>query len=99
MTFTQLAAEQRISFTDLAHREGVSLSTVWRWSLRGCRGYRLESLNVGSRKVTTLPAYERFLAAINGEPAPAPATPSQRKRALEAADKEIAAGGLLTRGP
>jgi hypothetical protein len=88
-----LFAEPRISFSALARREGVHLSTVWRWALRGCRGYRLESFNVGAKKFTTLPAYERWLCAINGEPLRAE-TPRQRERAIDRAEKEAARLGV-----
>lgn len=63
-----LIAEPRISLADLASREGVHRATVDRWCNRGIRGCRLESFAVGWKKFTTIPAYERFLSAINGEP-------------------------------
>ncbi len=76
---TYLLAEPRISFSELAQRENVHISTVWRWALRGCKGHKLESFNVGGKEFTTLPAYERWLAKINGEALPVGRTPGQRE--------------------
>jgi hypothetical protein len=65
---TALLAEPRISLVDLAEREGVHFSTVSRWcSEGGFKGHRLESFNIGGKKFTTIPAYQRWLQAINGE--------------------------------
>lgn len=61
-----LFSEPRISINDLAKREHVHPSTCWRWCLRGCRGERLESIVIGGKKFTTLPAFERWLVKING---------------------------------
>jgi hypothetical protein len=94
MTVAELAAEPRISFVELARREGVALSTCWRWALRGCRGHRLESFNVGAKKFTTLPAYDRFLSAINGESATPAATPRQQEAAHARAERELAEMGI-----
>jgi hypothetical protein len=60
-----ILAESRISLVDLASREGVHVSTVWRWCRRGCKGHRLESFSVGGKKFTTLPAYERWVAKLS----------------------------------
>ena len=84
-----LHSEPRISLTSLAQQEGVHVSTVWRWCLRGCKGYQLESFNVGGKKFTTLPAYERWLAKINGTQRPVSETPRQRERAIEQAEREL----------
>ena len=54
--------ETRISFSQLASQQDVSLSTVWRWCTRGVRHIRLESMNVGGRRYTTTEAFQRFLA-------------------------------------
>lgn len=85
----KLLLEPRISFGDLARREEVNISTVWRWSLRGCKGHQLESFNVGGKKFTTLPAFERWLAKINGEKLPRAETPRQRRLATERAEREL----------
>jgi len=61
-----LLSEERISFEELAKRVGVHASTCSRWASRGCRGHRLSVIRTGGRVETTLPAYRRFFAAING---------------------------------
>lgn len=74
-----------------------SLSTVWRWHLTGCRGVKLPTILAGGRRVTTKEAVQLFFAATtaaaNGEAAPA-RTPRQRKRAIEAAERELSAVGI-----
>jgi hypothetical protein len=65
---TALLSEQRISLADLAEREGIHPSSVWRWCTEGFKGTRLESFFVGNKRFTTNEAYGRWLAAINGVP-------------------------------
>jgi hypothetical protein len=43
----------------------VSLPTLHRWRLSGVRGIFLETVLVGGRRMTSLEAIERFLAAQN----------------------------------
>ena len=38
-------------------------STVWRWTKRGVRGVRLETIVIASRRFTSREALERFVAA------------------------------------
>jgi hypothetical protein len=89
VTMSDLFSEPRISLTELAKREVVHVSTVWRWCLRGCKGHRLESFAVGGRRYTTLPAYDRWLAKINCNDAP-PSPPSpHRESAHEKAKRDL----------
>ena len=88
-----ILSEPRIPFGKLARREGVHVSTVWRWCLRGIRGHVLESFSVGGKKFTTEPAYHRWLAAINGGPVCAE-TPRQREAEIERAEKRAAELGV-----
>ena len=61
---SNLLEEQRRS-TQLAQREGVNATTIWRWTLRGVRGgIRLESFIVGGRRYTTEQAFTRFVERI-----------------------------------
>lgn len=62
-----LLSEARISLTALAHQHGVSPSTVWRWSMRGIRGHRLETYTMGGRRYTTSEAFVRFVASTQME--------------------------------
>ena len=45
--------------------KGISLSTIWRWMLHGCRGHKLEWLLIGGQRYTSRQAVLRHLAAIN----------------------------------
>ena len=73
-----------------------NVRTVWRWLDRGCRGCRLESVLVGGRRYTSVEAVFRFLEAINSSdgPATSPAASRARKRAIEAAERELAEAGI-----
>ena len=90
-----LMAEDRLSIT-AASREifGVNPATVWRWSLRGCRGVRLESLLVGGVRFTSRQACDRFLAALNGSLTPQPSKPPSRTSRAEAAARKLDALGI-----
>jgi hypothetical protein len=84
-----LLSEPRVSFNALAHREGVHPSTVWRWCVRGCKGHILESFNLGGKRYTTLPAFERFISKVNGLKAVVSLSPRQRLLDFEAAEREL----------
>lgn len=57
------------------------LSTIWRWTLRGCRGVKLRTVLVGGRRFVETAALEEFIAALSA-PAGAPvADPSFAARA------------------
>lgn len=84
----------RLSLQQLARREGIHLSTAWRWCLRGIRGHKLESFNIGAKKFTTEGAYARWLAAINGEAITKGVTPRQRERDIDRAERELSKLGI-----
>lgn len=91
-----LISEQRISLTQLAHEQGVSLTTVWRWVQAGRRGHRLEAFHVGGRKYTTLPAFSRWLKATNpDQPSLASIRSAARQRQIDAANQVLEKAGLL----
>lgn len=85
------AETPRLTLTELAHREGVAVSTVWRWSTRGVRGVRLESFSLGCRRFTTEAAFARFSSrctdAAQGD-AVRPESSRQRETRLQRADAE-----------
>lgn len=60
MQFDSLLAESRITLTEAARECGVNVSTVWRWAIRGVRGTKLESFNLGAKRFTTREALKRF---------------------------------------
>ncbi len=78
---------------------GLSLQTIYRWTLHGCRGVVLESVQVGGTRVTSVEAIERFverLSASRGLPGAqsAPRTTGQRERAVARAEQELEAAGI-----
>jgi hypothetical protein len=62
------------------------VATLRRWAKTGCRGHKLETTFIGNRMMTSHQAVARFLAAINGRPAPAPTAPTS---AAERAGREL----------
>ena len=91
---TDLLSESRISLTDLARELGVSVSTAWRWTLRGIRGHRLECFALGGRRYTTRQAFERFITRTNGERLVSGQTPRQREAQVRAAERRAAELGV-----
>ncbi len=63
-------------------------ATRWRWASVGVRGQRLETIVVGGQRFTSQEAVQRFLAALNDQPAPPPP-----QRAANAAGRKLAARG------
>ena len=94
---SHLLAESRLSLAELARREGVAVSTVWRWALRGIRGTKLQTFNVGGRRWTTEESFGRFVeattAAANGEEIQ-PRTNRQRESNVRRAEKDLAKAGI-----
>ena len=76
---------------------GVNVSTVWRWSLRGIRGVRLQTEMRGGIRYTSREALRRFFAATtaaaNGEPVAVHNT-ANRQRQIEDAERELAEAGI-----
>ena len=93
-----MLTEQKLSLTQLAHREGVNICTCWRWAKRGVRGVRLETYNVGGRRWTTEEAFARFVegttAAVNGEPVTELRINRQRETAIARAERELEKAGV-----
>ncbi len=95
---TSLFDESRLTLKELARREGVSISTAWRWALHGTRGVWLETYSVGARRYTTREAFSRFVErsslAAAGNQQPQSRTPKQRERDNNRADKKLARQGI-----
>lgn len=83
----------RWSVNQLARREKLHASTVWRWVLHGVRGTKLRSIRVGGRRYITESDWLEFSAALNADlqdapTASAPASVSARsERARHELDK------------
>lgn len=91
--------EQRLSLTELARQEGVSIPTPWRWTKRGVKGVVLETFSIGGRRYTTQEAFRRFVerstSAANGDcPASPVRTNRQREAAISKAERELEKAGI-----
>jgi hypothetical protein len=94
--------ERLISFQDASkestRRRGgkkIHLSTWYRWTTRGCKGIRLESLQYGGTRVTSREAIARFFQRLTDAPVELPRpTPTRRRRAAEAAERELQEEGI-----
>ena len=79
-TLALFKSESRLAPTELAKRESLHVSTVWRWLrsgiLSGQDRVRLESIRIGGRTYITEAQYERFLQRLN-----APTSSSQPETA------------------
>jgi hypothetical protein len=77
--------------------QGIDPCTLWRWATRGIRGMKLETILIGGIRYTSAEALQRFFerttAAANGETV-AVRTSKQRAKAIEAAERELAAAGI-----
>jgi hypothetical protein len=45
----------------------LNLSTIYRWSVDGCRGVRLETVQCGATRCTSLEAYRRFCEKLTAD--------------------------------
>lgn len=74
------------------------VDTLWRWVYKGCKGVKLETISIGGRRFTSAEALQRFVerstAAADRQPAVPTRTARQRQRAVEAAERELAAAGI-----
>jgi hypothetical protein len=93
-----------------AARQGkrTHLSTLLRWILQGARGpggetIHLEAIRLGNRWMTSREALQRFAERLTPPPTDTsaaitprtpPRTPTQRQRASDRAEKELAKAGI-----
>ena len=96
---SDLLQETRVSLTQLAHQEGVSIPTTRRWAMRGIKGIRLETIQIGGRRFTSLESYaravERWTAAANGDSVTSTSRTNRQHQAAIARDEaELAADGI-----
>ncbi|HYW80087.1 MAG TPA: DUF1580 domain-containing protein [Thermoguttaceae bacterium] len=70
-------------------------STIFRWAQRGCKGIRLESIQVGGTKCTSVEALQRFFDRLTNPYTPATAPTSKtRQKAIADAERELAEAGI-----
>lgn len=68
----------------------INISTVFRWGQRGLQGRRLETVQVGGRKCTSLEAIQRFFDRLGQrEEGRCSPTSKRRQRSIERAEKEL----------
>jgi hypothetical protein len=74
----------------------VHVSTLYRWTLHGIRGVRLESLQCGGTRVTSVEALERFFRRLEEQPkdGTSPRSFAKRIRDSERAVQELARDGM-----
>ena len=79
----------------------VHISCIYRWTLSGCKGIKLESIQVGGTRCTSREALGRFFERLSQKSGidadhgiPAIRTPSQRARDDARAERELIEAGF-----
>ena len=98
-TFSLLDAAKRLPCRRAGKRPNIA--TLYRWAQIGCRGIKLEVINIGATKCTSMEALQRFFDALTeqSQERSAPAamatrmTP-ERRRQIEAAAEKLRAAGI-----
>jgi hypothetical protein len=74
------------------------VSCIYRWTVAGCRGVVLESVQIGATRCTSREALTRFFAALTAKAQgelPAPPPPDKaRRRDIETAERRLAQAGI-----
>jgi Protein of unknown function (DUF1580) len=102
-TMVDIATEQVFALAEIhkhvPKRRGgrkIHTATGYRWASRGLNGVRLEVVQVGGTKCTSLEALQRFferLSAVASGEAPPVRTAKQRERAAAKANDELQKAG------
>ena len=72
-----------------------ALATIYRWMEPGVRGVKLEYLQVGNCRCTSVQALQRFFERLTHASPPAShRSPPSRQRAAAAAERELRQEGL-----
>lgn len=95
LTTQRLLGEGLVLVVKAASDVGISISskTALRWCLNGVRGVRLESVKVRGRRMTSRPAFARFVAATQPVAA-GPSVPSPVAMNTEDAERVLRSFGL-----
>jgi hypothetical protein len=109
---SDLSSENLISLAQAAkllpsRRDGkrVHVSCLYRWTNEGCRGIRLEYLQIGSTRCTSREALGRFFDALTSQseakqsvPTPRPNRhTTARRKQIEAAERKLMVAGCRTK--
>lgn len=81
----------RLPVNQLARREHLHVSTIWRWMLHGVRGIKLRAVRVGGRRFILESDWLAFSGALNADltNAPVDPTPSTVTARAERAGREL----------
>lgn len=94
----QVVTERALTFKQAAARcpgRAVSVKTIYAWADLGVKvgeaRVKLEAARVGGRRVTSVEALERFVAAMSGEKVepPVPQSRTKRQQRVDAARKQF----------
>jgi hypothetical protein len=69
----------------------IHIATIYRWVNRGIKGRRLRTAQVGGGQATTVTWLNEFFDLA---PTASVQTPSQRRKAIDRAERELAAAGI-----
>ncbi len=97
-----VSTEQLVSLSEAARMlpgrrcgKRPHVSCLYRWTIGGCRGVVLESIQVGATRCTSREALGRFFARLSGHTEPTPAaTTRQRRREIAAAERILDEAGI-----
>lgn len=72
-----------------------NVATLYRWAQKGVRAVRLETLQVGGCKCTSLEALQRFFNALTDPDAkPIASTSKARAKQIAAVEKDLTEAGI-----
>ena len=91
--------EQVVSLTKATHEvpKKPHVSTLFRWAQKGVRGIRLETIQIGGTRCTSLEALQRFfdqLTQAAGSNAPSLGSGPQVHAQVEATESQLDAAGI-----
>ncbi|QEG35256.1 DUF1580 domain-containing protein [Bythopirellula goksoeyrii] len=91
--------EKQLTLPQAAKQLGVNPSTVWRWTLSGVRGCKLQTISIGVKRYTSQEAIGRFVerttAAAPGASSNLQSrSPAKRERDIQRAVKDLAKMGI-----
>jgi len=99
-----IQTEEVVSLTEAAKSEHLPrrrkgkrphVATLFRWATRGCRGIRLETIQCGGTRCTSVEALQRFFERCTDPSAPPSAVSSKaREREIAAAENTLDLAGI-----
>jgi hypothetical protein len=101
ITFEDLKQQRVLTLSQAAALIGnylgrkPSISTCWRWTLKGVRGSKLESIRVGGKVYTTEPAIRTFITTLSTDITPEAIKATQTSPKESAALQAVVSDGLL----